>query len=175
MQTALHVSDDTLIHHQEHTQTVITSGTGQTVFATVRWRGGVGTAVPTPPHQRKVANMVRPVPDVITVWVYSWWWMRVSSETCRAVCRKCNKTIYSRIFLDNYWHLFTFFCIFWNFDVFVTSTTTIVLPFLWRLLKIAQLSKFWMTNTSLFPMNFPVSRSDHFHIDFTGGISYISL
>ena len=29
LQTALHVSDDTLIHHQEHTQTVITtSGTG---------------------------------------------------------------------------------------------------------------------------------------------------
>jgi len=35
-QAALHVSDDTLIHHQEHTQTVITtSGTGRTVFATV--------------------------------------------------------------------------------------------------------------------------------------------
>ena len=37
LQTALHVSDDTLIHHQEHTQTVITtSGTCRTVFATVR-------------------------------------------------------------------------------------------------------------------------------------------
>ena len=36
LQTALHVSDDTLIHHQEHTQTVVTSGTGRTVFATVR-------------------------------------------------------------------------------------------------------------------------------------------
>ena len=53
-ETAVHVSDDTLIHHQEHTQTVITSGTalihhqehtqtvittsgtGRTVFATVR-------------------------------------------------------------------------------------------------------------------------------------------
>ena len=36
LQTALHVSDDILIHHQEHTQTVITaSGTGRTVFATV--------------------------------------------------------------------------------------------------------------------------------------------
>ena len=35
LQTALHVSDDTLIHYQEHTQTVITtSGTGRTVFAT---------------------------------------------------------------------------------------------------------------------------------------------
>ena len=32
LQTALHVSDDNLIHHQEHIQTVITkSGTGQTV------------------------------------------------------------------------------------------------------------------------------------------------
>ena len=44
LHTALHVSDDTLIHHQEHVQTVITtSGTGRTVFATVRRRGGVGT------------------------------------------------------------------------------------------------------------------------------------
>jgi len=34
LQTALHVSDDTLIYHQEHTQTLITtSGTGRTVFA----------------------------------------------------------------------------------------------------------------------------------------------
>ena len=37
LQTALHVSDDTLIHHQQYTQTLITaSGTGPTVFATVR-------------------------------------------------------------------------------------------------------------------------------------------
>ena len=44
LQTALHISDDTLIHHQEHPQAVITtSGTGRNVFATVRWRGGVGT------------------------------------------------------------------------------------------------------------------------------------
>ena len=40
LQTAVRVSDDTLIHHHEHNQTVITiSGTGQT--------------------------MVRPVPDVV--------------------------------------------------------------------------------------------------------------
>jgi hypothetical protein len=44
-QTALHVSDDNLIHHQEHIQTLITtSGTGRTVFAIIRWRDGVGTA-----------------------------------------------------------------------------------------------------------------------------------
>ena len=37
LRTALRVSDDTLIHHHGHTQTVITtSGTGRTVFATVR-------------------------------------------------------------------------------------------------------------------------------------------
>jgi len=37
---------------------------------------------PTPPRQRAVANTVRPVPDiVITVWVCSWWWMRVAPET----------------------------------------------------------------------------------------------
>ena len=36
LQTVLHVSDDTLIHHQERIQTVITtSGTGRTVFSTV--------------------------------------------------------------------------------------------------------------------------------------------
>ena len=91
LQRYLHISDDTLIHHQEHNQTIITSGTGRTVFATVRWRGGVGT-VPNPPRQRTVASTVRPVPDVvITVWVCSWWWMRVFSETCRAVCKNIIK------------------------------------------------------------------------------------
>jgi len=89
LQTALHVSEDTLIHHQEHTQTIITSGTVWTVFAAVRWHGGV---VLTPSCQQMVANTVRPVPDVvITVWVCSWWWMWVSSETCRAVCRNIRK------------------------------------------------------------------------------------
>ena len=34
LQTAPHISDDNLIHHQEHIQTVITSGTVRTVFAT---------------------------------------------------------------------------------------------------------------------------------------------
>ena len=88
LQIALRFSDDTLIHHQEHTQTVITtSGTGQTVFATVHWHGGVGIVgridVTTPPHQRTVANTVQPVPDVvIAVWVCSW---------CRAVCRNIIK------------------------------------------------------------------------------------
>jgi len=43
LQTALHVADHTLIHHQEHIQNVFTtSGTGRTEFATVRWRGGAG-------------------------------------------------------------------------------------------------------------------------------------
>ena len=76
---ALHVSGDTLTHHQEHTQTVITaSGTGRTVFATACWRGGVGTPS-------------RLLHVVITVWMCSWWWMRLSSETCRAVCRNITK------------------------------------------------------------------------------------
>ena len=107
LQTAVHVSDDTLIHHQERIQTVITtSGTGRTVFATIRWREWVET--PTSPRQRMVANMVRAVPDVlITVWMCSWWWMKVSSEICTAICRKYNKTLYSRILLDNYWQWFT--------------------------------------------------------------------
>ena len=90
LQTALHVSDDTFTHHQEHTQTVITTcGTGRTVFATVRWRGGVTM---TPPRQQMVANMVWLVPDVvITVWVCSWWWIRVPTKKCRAVCRNIIK------------------------------------------------------------------------------------
>ena len=58
-------------------------------------------------RQRTVANTVLPLPDVVNiVWMFSWWWMRVSSEICRAVCRKYNKTVYSRILLDNYWHWF---------------------------------------------------------------------
>ena len=65
LQTALHVSDDTLIHHQECTQTVITtSGTVRTVFATVT-DVEESELVPTPPRQRTVANTVRPVPDVV--------------------------------------------------------------------------------------------------------------
>ena len=86
LQTALHVSVDTLIHHQEYTQTVITSsGTGRTV----RWRRGV---VPTPPRQRTVANKVRPLPDVvITVWVCSWWWVEIPPEICRRDLQKYNK------------------------------------------------------------------------------------
>ena len=37
LQTALHVSDGILIHHQVHTQNVITtSSTARTVFAAVR-------------------------------------------------------------------------------------------------------------------------------------------
>ena len=44
LQTALHVSDDILIHHRGHTQTVITtSGTGRTVFATVHCRAAGST------------------------------------------------------------------------------------------------------------------------------------
>jgi len=66
LQTALHVSDDTLIHHQQHTQTVITtSGTSRTVFAFRPLTRRSRTGVPTPPHLRTVANTVRLVPDVV--------------------------------------------------------------------------------------------------------------
>ena len=64
LQIALHVSGETFTHHQEHTQTIITaSGTGRTVFATFRCRGGVG--FPNPLRQRKVANTIRLVPDAV--------------------------------------------------------------------------------------------------------------
>ena len=75
-------------------------------YRPLTWRSR--NSVPTPPSQRTVANTFQPVPDVvITVWGCSCWWMSVSSETCRAVCRKYNKTVYGRIVLDNYWHWFT--------------------------------------------------------------------
>ena len=45
--------------------------------------------------------------DIIKVWMYSWWWMRVSSDTRRAVYRNTISPVYSRILLDNYWHWFT--------------------------------------------------------------------
>ena len=49
------------------------------------WRSRNG--VPTTPRQRTVANMVWPMPDnVITVYVCSWWWVKVSPATCSAVC-----------------------------------------------------------------------------------------
>ena len=45
-------------------------------------------SVPTPPRQRKVGNTVRTLPDdVVTVYVCSWWWVKVSPKTCRAICR----------------------------------------------------------------------------------------
>jgi len=95
LQTDLHVSDDILIHYQEHIQTVITSS--GTPLATSRYllpsvNVESERLLPTPPRQRTVANTVRPVPDaVITVWGCSWWWMRLSSETCRAGYRNIIK------------------------------------------------------------------------------------
>ena len=51
-------------------------------ITTFRSRGGVG----------RVANTVRPIPDtVITVYVCSWWWVKVSPEICRAVSRNTIK------------------------------------------------------------------------------------
>ena len=78
------------------------------------------TRVLTPPRQQTVASTVRPVPDVvITFRVCSWWWMRVSSETCRSVCRKYNKTVYSRILLDIYWQLLTLYIETSGYQLFV--------------------------------------------------------
>ena len=49
LEIALHVSGVISTHHQEHNATVSTvSGTCQTVNATRRHRGGIGTAAPTP-------------------------------------------------------------------------------------------------------------------------------
>jgi len=121
LRTAVHVSDDTLIHHQEHIQTVITSScTGQTVFATVHWRGGVGTSSV---HRESFSIIVQQDATIYSSIIFSadsstcfGWWMRVSSATRRVVCKKYNKTVNSRISLDNYWQ-------WWN--TFVTHTLDI--------------------------------------------------
>ena len=64
LQTALHVSDDTLIHHQEHTQTVLQhlALVEPYLLPSVDVES---EQVPTPPRQQTVANKVRPVPDVV--------------------------------------------------------------------------------------------------------------
>jgi hypothetical protein len=44
--------------------------------------------VPTHPLRRKVTDCL-PLPDTVTtVYSSSWWWVNVSPETCRAVCRE---------------------------------------------------------------------------------------
>jgi hypothetical protein len=57
-------------------------------FLPVSWM--IRNPSPTPPRQRKVANTVRSVLDVV-ITVYVCWWVRVSLETCRAVCRNIIK------------------------------------------------------------------------------------
>ena len=60
-------------------------------YLPLTWRSRK-SGVPTPPRQRKVANTVRPVPDVvITFWMCSWWWVKLTPETSRAVCRNIIK------------------------------------------------------------------------------------
>ena len=93
LQTALHVSDNTLIHHQEHIQTLIASGIGPTVFATVFWRGVVGTTVPTDSSDYSTSaygskygsNSARYFNYSLNVRLMM---DEGSSETCRTVCRK---------------------------------------------------------------------------------------
>jgi len=48
-----------------HITVITASCTGKTVSATFRCRGAVGTAVPTVPQQRKVAETVLPVQDAL--------------------------------------------------------------------------------------------------------------
>ena len=88
LQRTRHVSVDTFNHHQEHTQTVITgSGTDRTDrYRPLLWRSRFDSTT------TDGSDKVRSVPDaVITVCVCSWWWVKVSPETCRAVCRNIIK------------------------------------------------------------------------------------
>ena len=105
LQTALHVSGDTFTHHLEHTQTVlvITSGTGRTVFATVRWRGGVGTGS----DSTATADGSKYGPTTARCCNYSLRVLLMMDESITRNMKSClqkyNKTVYSRILLDNYW------------------------------------------------------------------------
>jgi len=60
LQTALHVSGDTLIHHQEHIQTLITAyGTGRTVFATVRFHSLFNSSIMSLIIRRQLSELLR--------------------------------------------------------------------------------------------------------------------
>jgi hypothetical protein len=87
LQTDLHVSDDILIHYQEHIQTVITSATVRTVFATVRWRGGVRTQNTSADGSKYGSTSARCCNYSLRVLLI----MEVSPDTCRAVCRNIIK------------------------------------------------------------------------------------
>ena len=68
LETALHILGDIFIHHQEHTIVSTASGTCQTVPATCRYRGRVGTAMYGPLNVKK--NVVRPVSPTLEVLLF---------------------------------------------------------------------------------------------------------
>ena len=95
LQTALHVSDDTFIHHQERIQTVITiSGTCRTVFATVR--SDSSTSADGSKYGSSSARCCN----------YSLSVLLMMDEGIIRNMQRClqkyNKTVYSRISLDSY-------------------------------------------------------------------------
>ena len=94
-ETALYVSDDALIHHQEHTQTVITtSDTG----------GGVRTQTSSDSFTTGDSKTYGSTSARCCNYSLSVLLMMDEGiiQTCRAGLQKYNKTVYSHILLDNY-------------------------------------------------------------------------
>jgi len=58
--------------------------------------------VPTPPRQQTVANMVQPGPDVVTTVCVLLMMDESIIQNMQSCLQKYNKTVYSRILLDNY-------------------------------------------------------------------------
>jgi hypothetical protein len=82
---ALHVSSDIFAHHQEHLNCVTSSGI--THYVPAGWyHGSVGTdfnSVPTLPWSQLAASYCV-IPEDVIQFRCSWWWAKISLETCRA-------------------------------------------------------------------------------------------
>jgi hypothetical protein len=111
LQTALHVSGETFTYHQELGQTVVTASGSDRQHVIFRHRSDSPTTttgrilfvitrccnyslfklmmiVPTHQRRRQVAYCLSLPDTVIKAYSSSWWWVNISPETCRAVCRE---------------------------------------------------------------------------------------
>ena len=92
--TAQHVSGAISTHHQDHTQVFTISGTCQTVAATCRYCGRVGTGLTgqTSSNSSTIAvgssNGLTSTRYCKYSCVCSWLWVKIPPEACRAVFQK---------------------------------------------------------------------------------------
>jgi len=75
----LHVSDISLVHHQEFIHCALSNGLCHTAFE----QDQDGTAVPSWSCSKAVYKPVWHIPLLSVQWIISWWWSDELSETCR--------------------------------------------------------------------------------------------